>query len=253
MINKSKLVTIVAAFAVLFGTLLTPLTSYAKVTLPDNLYEHYEKQPESVKWVFNDDNWDLELAGKNELNYLYGQGEFYMRGYDISGATVYDIKTVYLSDSPGYAEVALNHEMGHFVDYAYYTYYGTQPSLTDAFYYIYKQEATKSYLYEDYELSEVSEYFAQSYWSYVEEPQQLKDYYPMTYKYIDDCILDLDAAIGNGYNRIYDDKMFMRDGKYKDTTPSSKTFGVIYTDSTKKVDTKLINMLNGTFTRIKVD
>lgn len=73
---KTKLITIAAAFAVLLGTLLNPLTTYAKVSVPDYLYEHYEKQPESVKWIFNDDNWDLELAGKNELNYLYGQGNF---------------------------------------------------------------------------------------------------------------------------------------------------------------------------------
>lgn len=243
--NKQKIFSIAAAFAVLSAITLNPFTAYAKVSLPDNLHEHYEKQPETIRQIFDEDGWDLEVVSGNELNYLYGQGSFYENGYDISGVTVYDIKTIYLSDSPGYAEVSLNHEMGHFLDYSYYTYFGVQPSKTDEFYYIYTQESAPSYLYEDYELSDISEYFAQSYWSYVEEKEDFALFYPMTYQYLDNVILDYEAAVDNGFNRIYDGKVFMMHGRRIDSTPYSNMQGTQYSESTKKINTRKIPLLKG--------
>ena len=250
---KRALLTTTAAFVVSLSLTNLSLTAYAKVSLPDYLYEHYEKQPECVKTSFETDNWDLELAEGYELNRLYGQGDFYNNGYDISGVTVYDIKTIYLSDFTGYAEVSLNHEMGHFVDYSYYTYYGIQPSTTDEFYYIYNVEANKSYLYEDYELSDISEYFAQSYWSYVEDPDDLRLFYPMTYSYIDNIVYGIDAAVANGFNRIYDDKCFMMGGERISSVPQSTSYAVKYNEETKKINIKNIPILKEIITRIKIN
>ena len=250
--KKLKILSMTAAFAVLSAITLNPLTAHAKVSLPDNLYEHYDKQPETIKQIFDEDGWDLEVVSGNELNYLYGQGAFYENGYDISGVTVYDIKIIYLSDLPGYAEVSLNHEMGHFLDYSYYTYYGIQPSTTDEFYYIYTQESAPSYLYEDYELSDISEYFAQSYWSYVEDKQDFALFYPMTYQYLENVILDYETAVYNGFGRVYDGKVFMMYGRSADTAPYSNSQGIQFSESTKKINTREIPLLKRIFGRIKI-
>lgn len=212
MINVKRL-GMAAAMAVMMGLSFNPLTANAKINIPRKIYSDYDKQPESVKKSFEDDGWDLELADGNELNYIYARGEYSENGYDISGVTVYEIKTVYLSDYPGYAKVALSHELGHFVDYSYYTYYGVLPSATEEFEYIYEKEAVRSHLYEDYGLSDTSEYFAQSYWAYIENKTDLKTYYPLTFKYIDNVLCDFDAAVGNGYTRKYDGGLYMLEGK----------------------------------------
>ena len=234
------------AMATLFplSVVLLPFTSQAKVSLPDYLYSHYELSPAAVKDAFINDGWDLEYVRGDELNNLYCTGVFAARGYTISGVTVYDLKTIYLSDEYGYAETALNHEMGHFLDYAYYTYYGVQPSRTDNFLYIYSQEARASYLYENYELSDITEYFAQSYWSYVEDKDDLRTFYPLTYQYIDGILADFDYAVYAGYNPVYDDGVFMMASHpTAPQKPNTSTKAVAFNKGSRKIDTTGIPLL----------
>ena len=237
MIKGKVLKTLSAALAITIGLTIMPVTSFAKVIVSDDIYEHYKLSPESVRKSFEDDDWDLQTVKGSELNFLYGKGDFYNNGYDISGVTVYQIRTIYLSDSPGFAQIALNHEMGHFVDYSYYQYYGIQPSQTTDFYRIYNAEAAFSKLYENYELSDITEYFAQSYWSYVEDKESLQKFYPRTYEYMEMIIDDFDAAIANGFNRVHDYDTFMQSAaNYKKT--DSALVSVDFADTTKKLDVK---------------
>lgn len=238
MIKKYLFKSFISAAVTVSCALFMPFTSQARINIPDYLYAHYELSPNCVKTTFERDGWDLEFVSGNELNSLYGHGSFADLGYEIAGVTVYDIKTIYLSDNYGYAETSLNHEMGHYLDYSYYTYFGIQPSKTDTFYYIYSQEAQESYLYEDYELSDITEYFAQSYWSYVEDKVDLGTFYPMTYEYIDEIVADYEKAVNDGDEPIFDDKVFMMVGHPAEpTTPNIPKKGLTFSDDIRKIST----------------
>lgn len=198
-----------AVVALTLTSQFASVTSYAKINIPDNLKKHYELSAECVKDSFEKEGWDLEYVSANELNNLYATGYYAEEGYDIAGVTVYDLKTIYLSNKEGYAENSLNHELGHYLDFGYYTYYGIQPSQTEEFNEIFKKEAAASPLFSAYEIDDTLEYFAQSYRQYSENKEDLALFYPETYKYIDKIVDGYAAAIENNFTHKYDDSVFM--------------------------------------------
>ncbi len=205
------------ATGVILSICLLPTTvmSQAKVNIPDDLRNTYELTPDYIRYEFENEGWDLECVDGKEINKVYGYGEYTDKGYEIAGVTVYDIKTIYLSDNTRYAETSLNHEIGHYLDYSYYTYYGIQPSMTEEFNEIFKEEAAISYMFESYELSDVREYFAQSYREFLHNNDALSRFYPKTYNYMLRIIDDYQTAVENNLSHQYDERVFMMAAKQK--------------------------------------
>lgn len=193
----------------------TTIMAQAKVNIPDELKNTYELTPDYIRYTFENEGWDLECVNGMEINKAYGYGEYTDKGYEIAGVTVYDIKTIYLSDNSRYAETSLNHEIGHYLDYSYYTYYGIQPSMTDEFLEIFNEEAAISYMFESYELSDVREYFAQSYREFLHNNDALSKFYPRTYNYMLRIIDDYQTAVENNLSHQYNGEIFMMAAKHK--------------------------------------
>lgn len=211
---RIKDIIIVSVGVILSMCLLPSTTAEAKVSLPDELKSTYELTPDYIRYTFENEGWDLECVDGMEINKAYADGEYTDKGYEIAGVTVYDIKTIYLSDNSRYAETALNHEIGHYLDYSYYTYYGIQPSVTDEFVEIYNEEAAISYMFESYELSDTREYFAQSYREFLHNNDALSKFYPKTYNYILRIIDDYQTAVENNLSHQYNGEIFMIAAKH---------------------------------------
>jgi len=177
---------------------LAPLNASAQTLIGDDLMETYYEAPEELREEFESSGWDMEIASSNYLNRTYGSGEG-----DVAGVTVYGIKTIYLSDNDEYADLALNHEMGHYFEYAYATYFGIVLSETNEFYYIYQNEAALSDLFSDYTISTSSEYFAEAYKWYCEDPSSLAYLYPNTYAYINEAQAEFETAVNSGEEPEY--------------------------------------------------
>ena len=159
----------------------------------DSIYGIYEMSPYSIRQTFEQTGWDMQLTSATWLDDVYGSGDG-----SIAGVTIYDTRTIYLSDSGNLAYMAANHEMGHYFDYVYGLVYGMMPSQTPDFEYIYEQEGYVDSYYEDYIIDSKLEYFAQSYKFFCEDLGALKDR-PLTYTYMLSLIQNFDDLFNQGF------------------------------------------------------
>lgn len=159
----------------------------------DSVYGIYEMSPYSIRQTFEQTGWDMQLTSSTWLDDVYGSDEG-----SIAGVTIYDSRTIYLSDSGNLAYMAANHEMGHYFDYVYGLVYGMMPSQTDDFKYIYEQEGYADDYYEDYIVNSRLEYFAQSYKFFCEDMGALKNR-PLTYTYMLSLVQNFDDIFNKGF------------------------------------------------------
>jgi len=177
---------------------LTPLKVSAETSIDSGLMELYYEAPEELREEFESTGWDLLTASSAYLNRTYGSGVG-----EVAGVTVYGLKTIYLTDNSEYADDALNHEMGHYFEYAYATYFGIVLSETNEFYSIYQSEASVSDMFSEYTVSTSAEYFAEAFKWYCEEPASLSYLYPDTYDYISEAEEEFATAINDGETARY--------------------------------------------------
>lgn len=176
-------------------------TVNAQTILAKEVAESYQLVPAEIRIAIDRDGWKITTVESSRLNKEYG-GDNLKEGFSVAGTTFYDEKTIYLSDKETLAKDAITHEIGHFVDYEYNTYFGYLPSQTEMFHYIFESESANE-LFGEYSSASEVEFFAQAFKLYCEMPEQLYTSSPTTYAYINEILSDLHSAYINGIEQEY--------------------------------------------------
>lgn len=192
-----RLSALVLSLALIFGN---SQVVNAQTILSKEVAEGYQLVPAEIRNELNKSGWKITTVESSTLNRRFGNG--LKDGQNVAGTTIYDEKTIYITDKDSLAREAITHEMGHFVDYDYNTYYGYLPSQTEMFFYIFSTEAESEIIEEYCSESEV-EYFAQAFKLYCEAPNDLYANCPMTHAYIEEILADLNNAYSNGIVQEY--------------------------------------------------
>ena len=176
-------------------------TVNAQTILTKEVAESYQLVPSEIRSSISKSGWKIVMVDSAMLDQKFG-GDDLKDGLCVAGTTIYDEKTIYLSDKESLAREAITHEVGHFVDYEYSTYYGYLPSQAEMLYYIYTSEKNSDMIGDYCKESEV-EYFAQAFKLYCEAPNDLMANCPNTYAYICEILSDLYAAYRQGTEPQY--------------------------------------------------
>ena len=164
----------------------------------------YNKNPSEVTSAFETLGWQFEYAPEEQMSSYYKKvynTDTVPEDLSVQGATIFEDKTIYLINSSKGASTALNHEVGHFVDYCYaVSGTGTLFSETSDFNKIYEKEAKTSKIFDEYAVSTATEYFATAYKNYVENNSTLKKDYPNTYTMVDSCLLVIGETDWSNYS-----------------------------------------------------
>ena len=192
---------------ILILSLIMPIRAEAAVNLSANdaLLSVYTMSPYSVRSTFEQTGWDLRVTDGGVLNTLFGA-----ESGDVAGVTVYDEMAIYLSDYGNYSFMSINHEMGHYFDYVNGLLDGKLPSRTDDFLYVFKEEGYADQFFEDYMVTNSSEYFAQAYKYVCENPEALSTR-PLTYSYFLSLIHKFDQRYNEGFYIVEDPTIWERD------------------------------------------
>ncbi len=197
-----------------------------------DLNSTYRLSPVSVRQTFEQTGWELRLTDNSVLNFFYGSDMG-----DTAGITIFEDKTIYLSDKGTYAQAALNHELGHFFDYVYGLMFDGMPSQSDDFAYIFSQEAYVDDYFQSYTVTSEEEYFAQCYKYYCENPKALTAR-PLTYSYMMSIIRNFDMLFERGFYIEDDLSILPHDATVAESTPvfaSNKASNLSYSSKRKMV------------------
>lgn len=141
-----------------------------------NIDKNYYLIPENVRTRLENDGWNY-FCNSEDFGAEYGFS------FEILALTIYDRKTIYISDKTS-AEKSILHEVGHALDY-------TCGFVSDRkeFSAIYDAEknvfcSTFNVNANGHNASSTIEYFATSYHYYITNPELLKENCPKTYEYI---------------------------------------------------------------------
>ena len=163
-------------------TLSYPTEYISDKNVAASVSEKYDMEPDSVKALFVNEGWSLNVVPGNKIAGYYN-GSFSDEDYILSGVTDSGKKDIYVSDREDYGINAVNHEMGHFLDLSSNRMYSDMKKFKD----IYKEEKDNG-VHSEYIKSSPTEYFAESYCMYIEKPDVLQKMYPKTYAYMDGIV-----------------------------------------------------------------
>ncbi len=162
-----------------------PITSTTSETLSASVTQHYNLLPTNVSACFENCGWQIMIVDNASMNSFAGLQ--LPEGYGLSGCTKFSAKTIALSNISDFSYTSVNHEVGHFVDGVLTTRNGeAAASLRADFQTIYQSE--KSCISDPYYSGNATEYFAESFKMYVENPTALQQSAPLTYAYISNII-----------------------------------------------------------------
>ncbi len=196
--KMKKRLSMLAGLTAALTIVMSPITTSAQTNIDDDLYTLYQAVPEEIRDCFDENDWSMDILEASTLNRLYGSSEG-----EVAGVTIYNSKQIYLSDNEEYAEEAINHEMGHYFEYAYATYFGSKLSGTSEFKSIYQEEAEVSDMFSSYTISTTTEYFAQAFKWFCEDPSTLSSDNPDTYNYIAEAYTEFATTYNNGESPKY--------------------------------------------------
>ena len=166
-------------------TSAAPITSSSKPSVNDGVSAIYSLIPEAIRNDYEQNGWVIKIVPDDEIRNKAGLIGM-IPGFigTVAGLTVIDENTIYLNDK--YAEEAIGHEMGHYVDIVLLGSDDWPPSFSDEFNSIYESE--KETFRSNYPKSDPSEYFAETFGLYIEYAADLKKDFPKTYEYMDRLI-----------------------------------------------------------------
>lgn len=137
---------------------------------------YYKKIPEKILNLFKENKWKLVLTDKT-------------LGEDVQGLTVFNEKTIYLFNNGEYLKDAVFHEFGHFFDNI-----NNDLSLTIEFQSIYEEENSKLFFIDETLMENAktnsAEYFAEIFQQYFLNRNSLKNYCPLSFKFIKEKMED---------------------------------------------------------------
>ncbi len=162
-----------------------PITSSTSDALSTSVSQRYSMLPSSVSTCFENCGWQIIIVDNASINSFAGIQ--LPEGYGLSGCTKFSAKTIALSNISDFSYTSINHEVGHFVDGVLSTRNGeTAASLRSDFQTIYQAE--KSSISDPYYTANATEYFAESFKAYVENPTAMQQSAPQTYTYINNIV-----------------------------------------------------------------
>lgn len=154
--------------------------------LQQGVLARYNMIPVEIRNAFEVMNWRIEVTDMATiLAYRGADAKQYPWYYELAGSTIADLKLIVLSNKRDYSIESINHEMGHFFDNILTPYNGNgRAGRRPEFYIIFNEE--KAFLGTEYTSSSATEFFAEAFKYYVENPAFLAQACPKTYNYIHD-------------------------------------------------------------------
>ncbi len=154
--------------------------------LTESVAAYYELIPAEIRASFEAMGWRIEITSKEQiLAYRGDSAATYPWYYEIVGSTIRTEKLICLSDKADYAVQSIVHEMGHFFDneLTRVTGGGVRAAIRPVFAGIYAEE--KNRIGDEYTASSSTEFFAESFRYYIENPALLQQKAPKTFAYVD--------------------------------------------------------------------
>lgn len=175
------------------------ITSSSDV-LKNEVLARYNLIPVQIRNAFEALGWRIEITSQDRLLAYRGAGATqYPWYYEIAGTTIVDLKLICLNEKAYYSVESIVHEMGHFFDNCLTTIDGSvRAGRRPEFYAIFNEE--KAFIGDMYAASSPTEFFAECFKYYVENPAFLNQACPKTFSYIDNEVRKYQYFVGNTTN-----------------------------------------------------
>lgn len=175
------------------------ITSTSDQLLNDVL-ARYNLIPMEIRNAFEVLDWRIEIMRIDKLMAYRGvNATQYPWYYEVAGTTLADRKLIALNDKADYSAESITHEMGHFFDIVLTTIDGSsRAGNRPAFYAIFNEE--KASIGDSYTSSSPTEFFAECFKLYVENPDHLYQNCPKSFNYIDGEVRKYQFYVGNTTN-----------------------------------------------------
>ena len=168
--------------------------------LKNEVLVRYNLVPVQIRNAFEALGWRIEITSQDRLlAYRGSNATQYPWYYEIAGTTIVDLKLICLNDKAFYSYESISHEMGHFFDNCLTTIDGSvRAGRRPEFYVIFNEE--KAFLGDEYVGSSSTEFFAECFKYYVENPGFLHQACPKAFAYIDNEVRKYQYYVGDTTN-----------------------------------------------------
>ena len=162
-----------------------PIRESSNPAMTEKVKAIYNLVPEPIRSDYENNGWEIRIVPQDTIR----SQDMIMSQVPkilgiLAGLTDTGQKTIFLDDE--YADDAMAHEMGHYVDMILLGSDDWPPSYSDEFRNIYEQE--KDGFNSSYPKSSPHEYFAETFALYIECAGSLQQDFPRTYEYMDRLI-----------------------------------------------------------------
>ena len=162
-----------------------PIVETSSEAMANKVRAIYNMFPEPIRSDFEANGWEIKIVPQDAIREQDIIASLIPRFLGIlAGLTDTGQEIIFLDDE--YADEAMSHEMGHYVDMVLLGSDDIPPSYSEEFRNIYEQE--KEGFRTDYPKSTAHEYFAEAFSLYIECAGSMQQDFPRTYEYMDRLI-----------------------------------------------------------------
>ena len=162
-----------------------PIVETSSEAMANKVRAIYNMFPEPIRNDFEANGWKIKIVPQDAIREQDIIASLIPKFFGIlAGLTDTGQDTIFLDDE--YADEAMSHEMGHYVDMVLLGSDDIPPSYSEEFRNIYEQE--KEGFKTDYPKSTAHEYFAEAFSLYIECAGSMQQDFPRTYEYMDRLI-----------------------------------------------------------------